>query len=1139
MLIKGEFKNMSKKILVYILILFTGKVLYSAIPLMSSGEKAVKLAVYNLCGSTPIAVGQGRITYNVAETVCNTIMTSAGKKLTPGFLSYWVSGDTTPPAAVTDFLATYGDLHGSIKLTWSSPGDNGWNDQLNDAVYKIQYSTWTNWQNIVWSTANAQIEISTTNVSPGQLQTYTIYDLTAGVTYYFRMWTRDAVGNWSGMSNGATSVAWVDNIPPARVSDLEGYPGTNVGEVRLIFTVTGNSGYYGNINGGELRIQYTDSLSNAENPSFWNKDNAQYIIQAVYYTAGEQQQVVISNLTAGTVYYFRLWLADEFGNWSDISNGATAQALATPDTTPPSPVTDLHAEPGISNGSVKLTFTATGDDGTQGNIYNGRLHIQYTSSTVSATDPSFWNKDNAQIKVSTTMVANSLQVYIVTSLLPAVTYYFRLWLADDALNFSTISNGATTWAQVVHDTTPPSAVTTLTAQPGPEDGSIELSFYSTGDDGMIGNIVNGLLHIQYTSLQEEAQSPSYWNKDNAQIKISTTMVAGTRQIYVVSNLTAGARYYFRLWLADEVYNFSEMSNMADAKATDKTPPLPPQLVSPQNNSFVTTQRPLFDWTDVTDPSGVYYELQVDNESSGFASLVINQSFISISEYRPTVDLQVGTTYYWRVRAVDYSLNYSSWSSVWQFVIVSTSAVEEDTVPPGKVTTLVAQQGVLPKTIQLSWIMSGDDGYVGDTVGEVKIQYRTTPTGFDKAQAQVTLSTSIVPGEQRSYTFANLVSGVTYYFVLWLRDEAGNWSEMSNISSAVAYDVEDTQPPVVTHTPYSYIGMLGNKIVIFATVRDDVAVKEVVLKYRKKSVDTSYVTAVFKQLQGSTIDTFYGEAEIPVSSVTLSGVEYYIVATDYKDNKGYYKNAGNPQKIDVMQENLFLLPFDTTTLVVPDGNPYDGNTSLEVSDVKIDFDIQINQLDTKLYRGTEDSSIDLAKNDGYPLALYEIRPYGKAFPKPLKFKILYLDVDNDTFIDNTDVSEQEDINMYFYKGNKWELCMNSNKNIHDNTVEAFVVNSGVYGLFVRSKIVEEKYDVRQIQTFVTPEVPLVLPSWVVECRIYNISGNKVISLDKQQMTADRIIWNGKVKDKYVESGVYILEVSPANKEKKYKMIIFAK
>ncbi|MDI6641227.1 MAG: hypothetical protein QME68_02830, partial [Elusimicrobiota bacterium] len=108
--------------------------------------------------------------------------------------------DITPPSQVTNLTATADIFKGQINLTWSCPG----NDDLSRILgigsqLVIQYSTSIN---VVWSTANAQIIVSTSNVSVGQ-KVSTTYYLPLNTNYYFRIWYSDEYGNWSQGSNVA------------------------------------------------------------------------------------------------------------------------------------------------------------------------------------------------------------------------------------------------------------------------------------------------------------------------------------------------------------------------------------------------------------------------------------------------------------------------------------------------------------------------------------------------------------------------------------------------------------------------------------------------------------------------------------------------------------------------------------------------------------------------------------------------------------------------------------------------------------------------------------------------------------------------------------------------------------------------
>ncbi len=116
--------------------------------------------------------------------------------------SVWVR---IAPAAVTDLEAVAED-DGSVTLSWTTPGDNGMTGDITNGAYRIRWST----EPLIDWDSGYDLEFST-NISPDQTNTKSITGLQGGVTFYFRLWTRDSSdgpnypGNWSYMSNRATA----------------------------------------------------------------------------------------------------------------------------------------------------------------------------------------------------------------------------------------------------------------------------------------------------------------------------------------------------------------------------------------------------------------------------------------------------------------------------------------------------------------------------------------------------------------------------------------------------------------------------------------------------------------------------------------------------------------------------------------------------------------------------------------------------------------------------------------------------------------------------------------------------------------------------------------------------------------------
>lgn len=98
---------------------------------------------------------------------------------------------------------------------------------------------------------------------------------------------------------------------------------------------------------------------------------------------------------------------------------------------------------------------------------------------------------------------------------------------------------------------------------------------------------------------------------------------------------------------------------------DLIPPSTPQLVSPEDSSFIQETRPTFVWHASTDNIGVdHYVLQYSTEISFADTTSVEVTDTTYDFSTPLADSQ----YYWRVKAVDKGDNSSGWSSIWNFTI---------------------------------------------------------------------------------------------------------------------------------------------------------------------------------------------------------------------------------------------------------------------------------------------------------------------------------------------------------------------------------------------------------------------------------------------------------------------------------------
>lgn len=111
--------------------------------------------------------------------------------------------DTTPPARINDLQAEPGDDAGSIKLSWTAPGDDG---NLGTASsYIIRYAKSAITTESAWSSAT-NISAEPPPQQAGFDESFTITGLNPGETYYFSIKAKDDVENLSELSNSPSAV---------------------------------------------------------------------------------------------------------------------------------------------------------------------------------------------------------------------------------------------------------------------------------------------------------------------------------------------------------------------------------------------------------------------------------------------------------------------------------------------------------------------------------------------------------------------------------------------------------------------------------------------------------------------------------------------------------------------------------------------------------------------------------------------------------------------------------------------------------------------------------------------------------------------------------------------------------------------
>jgi hypothetical protein len=119
-----------------------------------------------------------------------------------------------------------------------------------------------------------------------------------------------------------------------------------------------------------------------------------------------------------------------------VNSSATITAVFTStDVTAPAAVSNLSATAGGGTGSVSLSWTAPGDDGTSGTAY--AYDVRYSTSAINEGN---FAAATAVSGIGAPKAAGELETYVVSGLTNGTTYYFALKTRDEVPNWSALSN---------------------------------------------------------------------------------------------------------------------------------------------------------------------------------------------------------------------------------------------------------------------------------------------------------------------------------------------------------------------------------------------------------------------------------------------------------------------------------------------------------------------------------------------------------------------------------------------------------------------------------------------------------------------------------------------------------------------------
>lgn len=222
------------------------------------------------------------------------------------------------------------------------------------------------------------------------------------------------------------------------------------------------------------------------------------------------------------------------------------------DSIAPAAVTDLLTK-APTTGSITLVWTSPGDDGMVGSAT--QYDVRYSTGVI--TDQN-WDSAIQVEGEPMPKTADVPETFQVTGLIPSKHYYFALKSKDNVFNESDLSNVAE--GTTNQETSSPSSVTDLSAI-AVDDTSFMLTWTAPGDDGTAG--AASQYDVRYSTQPIDELN---WSTAEQAAGEPQPGIGGSIESFTITGLAPLTNYFFMLKAADEVPNWSELSNLAPAIA---------------------------------------------------------------------------------------------------------------------------------------------------------------------------------------------------------------------------------------------------------------------------------------------------------------------------------------------------------------------------------------------------------------------------------------------------------------------------------------------------------------------------------------------------------------------------------------------
>ena len=599
------------------------------------------------------------------------------------------------------------------------------------------------------------------------------------------------------------------------------------------------------------------------------------------------------------------------------------------DMTPPAAISNLTALAGSSDvsgieGAIKLKWTAPGNDGMSGTAIE---YVIKCSSVANITNDSQFSAAKPLSAFSSSPIplpatANQEQTFLVTGLLPGVTYYFAIKARDNAVQGPNWS----TWSQETdvnvnnfiasYDSAPPVA-TNLTATPGNQQVTLNWSAatpFPAND-------------FSFYRVYYDSGSVADWTEN-----FIATETINTNFVHI--GLENGTTYWYRIKTVDTGPNVLESIDFSNIASTIPTANIPNSPTGFTGLAMSSTTI-LFWWTDNSDNEDGF---KIYTSTGGLLAVIgANSSggYTTWYEYGLTANT---SSYAWGVRAFNKDAETSS--STLTTVIYSLA-----NLPTSKYLT-----NITTNSVQANWSKNGNS-----YITEYKVEASTDGVNYGGAIYSGWLK------DTTYYELSSLSVNTTYYFRVKARN--GNNIETSYQYLGSTKTLELPLPEIIDTTPPER--PTGIRVILstdktYVTVRWNASISTDVVKYlifissvsnhgpwvvlSTVPAGITFSSGTFSTADVSSQDEYSFKHLIsgPLAGLVLY---YKIVSVDASNNFSIDSAVGDiegtvsqTETDPVTQDKIaeVIIPGNLSSILYSDANSYNDNLEIGITK-KVEFE----------------------------------------------------------------------------------------------------------------------------------------------------------------------------------------------------------